>query len=109
MVLFITEQDVKELENFASLTAAMKLRIVDPEFMTTDERITKIRMQNQEFSKFLDSFLEAYWKWFNFHKKIDSENKQGKLNGEETVELGKLIDARDKTRNEFLKAMAKIK
>ena len=103
MVMRITEQDVKELENFASLTAAIKLNIADSEFMSIDDRIKLIELRNQELFVSLNSFIKAYRDWYIFHKTIDLQNKQGALNAEEAKELSKLIDEKEKTRIAFLK------
>lgn len=108
MALFITENDVKQLEQFAALSAANKLKIKDAEWKTSTELVELISQIKPELAASLEAFILAYRNWYNFHVQIDKAGKQGNLNQKETEELNQLMERRDDTRNVLIKSLANV-
>ncbi len=98
----ITEEDVKEMTRFIARNISRKLKVSDPDFKSIPELINEIQTLDSVTFMIMDNFLKTYHEWYNFHKRIDKEEKQGNLSSAETEELAELIQGRDITRKELM-------
>jgi len=104
--MIFTESEFLQVKQFVCLSVANKLRIPDAEFRTIDELQAQIFLANQGMAAVLAAFLSAYDDWYQFHLHIDAAGKAGNLYGMETVELVRLVQERDSTRDALLKKLA---
>lgn len=107
-MLFITDEDVRQILYFAALSAANKLGVESAEFKSLSQLVTDIRTKHHSLAAALDSYMYAYHEWFDFHVKLDDQGKQGHLDTEEEQELFRLIDQRQQTRDAFIRTLAGV-
>lgn len=103
--MYMTQQDVNNLLQFAALSAAQKLGVAESDWDPTDKLSSAVRAKDSVLGAALDSFTKAYLDWFEFGERISAEGKDEKMNSTESTEHVNLVLARDATRNAFIEAL----
>jgi len=103
--MYMTQQDVNSLLQFAALSAAQKLGVAESDWAPTDKLSSAVRAKDAALGAALDSFTQAYLKWFQFGECISAEDKNGSMSPAESAEHVNLVMARDARRNEFIEAL----
>jgi hypothetical protein len=107
-MMFISDQDAAHLVDLAIRYTCARLHIPEFGVIDHDELLSRIATRDSEIHRLLIDFLASYRAWFQFHKQIDAEGRQGRLTAAETQRLMSLTDTKDNTRNlivEKLKSM----
>lgn len=104
-MLYIDENDIKNIKFQVIMQVAKKL---DLSFTTANEAYKKIENMDKDLYDKMRAFIKAYENWFEFHKKLDSLDKQGNLNNREKDKLEMLIKKRKKTNKELSKKIHSI-
>ncbi len=98
-MMFISDYDVEVTIRFAVRHTARRLRIPDGDWKTIHELREDITQRDPEIARSLSEYIDAYLRWYQWHKSIERAGKQGVLNTDEKRELIQLTEARDKTRS----------
>ena len=77
--MYMTQQDVNNLLQFAALSAAQKLGVSDSGWEPTDKLAAAVRSNDPTLGAALDSFVEAYLAWFEFGERISAGGNDGKM------------------------------
>lgn len=105
MALLITKYDIKDLEYFAALSAANKLKVSNAEFKSVNEMVASIKQLNSRLAVAIESFTKAYRAWYDF---LVLKDNQSNLNKKEQQELQVLTVERDETRKNFIDVLLKV-
>ena len=105
--MYMSEQGLKSFYSDIIKNIAEKLTL-DCDFKVAEELLEEIKNKDMNISNLLNTFLETYQEWYDFHLKIEKEDKQGNLSSEEYNTLMDLISKRDKTRESLLTARDKL-
>jgi hypothetical protein len=97
-MMFISDYDVEVTLQFAVRHTARRLRIPDADWKTIHEIREDINEHDPDLARSLSEYIDAYVRWYQWHKAIEHAGKQGVLNADEKRELCELTEARDKTR-----------
>ncbi|HRF62908.1 MAG TPA: hypothetical protein PK708_08485 [Candidatus Competibacter sp.] len=103
--MYMTQQDVNNLLQFAALSAAQKLGVAESEWDPTDKLSAAVHTKNPALGAALNSFIRAYLSWFEFGERISAQGKDGAMNPAESTEHVNLVLERDATRNAFIEAL----
>ena len=101
--MYISEQGLKSFYSDTIKNIAESLKIVY-EFKIAEEFLEEIKSKDINISELLNTFLTTYQEWYDFHLRIEKEDKQGNLSTEKYNKLMDLISRRDKTRQLLLNA-----
>ncbi len=102
-VTFITGSELELLVGDAVRNAAARLGIVDAQFFSVDELRERLKVKDAQASALLEAFINAYWQWFDFHRRVESLGKQGRLDADEHQQLAVLVGQRNQTREALLR------
>jgi hypothetical protein len=107
-MMCITDQDVALWMELGIRYTCAKLRV--PEFGVIDhgELLARIATKDVEVHRLLTDFLNSYKAWFEFHKEIDRQGKQGRLSAGETQQLMTLTERKDTTRARIVERLQSI-
>lgn len=97
--------NLSELETIlgqAVRIVATHLGVDNAEFYSVDELRGLVRQENPQVSEPWKSFVNSYWQWFDFGRRIEAQGKQGSLDPDEHGQLVKLMQRRDETRQQLL-------
>lgn len=96
---------VSELETIlgqAVRIVGSRVGVDNAEFYSVDELRDQVKRKNAKISERLEAFVNAYWQWFDFHRRIEAQGKAGSLDRDEDNQLMELVKRRDATRQELL-------
>jgi hypothetical protein len=103
--MYMTQQDVNNLLQFAALSAAQKIGVADGDWGSAENLAAAVRFKDPVLGVALDSFAKAYISWFSFGERIFAEGKGGNMSSAETAEHFNLVAERDSARNSFIDAL----
>ena len=101
-VTFANASEIEVLLGEAVRNTAARLGIRDALFFSVDELGKQIELKDSQTSALLKGFIDAYWKWFDFHRRVESLGKQGLLDADEHEQLARLVAQRNQTRQALL-------
>lgn len=93
------EKDFFDLKRFATRNVARAVGVKDADFKARPELLDEIRKINEVALKMLTSYIECYEKWLQFSNDIESFDTEGTMPEEESKELLKLMNEKDKSRS----------
>ena len=107
-MLFISDEDAAQLVDLAIRYTCAKLRVPEFGIIEHDELLSRIAARDAEVHRLLSDFLISYRPWFEFHKNIDAEGRQGQLTPAEIQHLMRLSDRKDATRRLIVERLKSI-
>ena len=93
--MLITDQDAAQLIDLSIRYTCAKLQVREFGIIEHDELLAGIRRKDPETCGILMEFLTSYRAWFQFHKNLDRDGKQGALSHAEIQELEALSTKKD--------------
>jgi hypothetical protein len=81
---------------------AERLRITDWDLETATELLPQIEKKDPRAYQILTHFLTAADDWFKFHEEIARADKTGKLSPAESKELRRLVEVKQRARNNLI-------
>ena len=81
---------------------AARLGVTDADYYTTDELREEIARRNDDVGKRLESFLDAYRRWLEFHRMIKLSGRRGALSPCATEKLDELVKNKNESRQILL-------
>ncbi|QEL20616.1 hypothetical protein [Limnoglobus roseus] len=97
--------EVEAILGQAVRNVGSRLDVDDAELYSVDEIRKHVQQKNNQVSERLEAFINDYWQWFNFHRRIEAQGKSGNLDWDENDQLISLIKNRDTARQELLKIL----
>ena len=94
--------DFRYLTREFAVTAAKKLGI-ETDFRGEHELRAEIKQRDPVTSQRLETFINSYWEWDDFHRRVEAQEKAGKLTSDERAQLDALILKRDQSREDLKK------
>jgi hypothetical protein len=101
-VKFLGGSELELLVGEAVRNTAARLGIADALFFSVDELREQVKVKDPQASSLLEAFINAYWQWFDFHRRVESLGKQGRLDADEHQQLAVLVGQRNRTREALL-------
>ena len=100
-------QDLESITKQVVRIVANQLAVSNLEFYSDNELREKIKEKDAGISEKLESFLNRYSTWIDFHRRVEAKQKEGKLSPDETEQLFGLIKDRDESRAALLKKLGR--
>lgn len=100
--MLLSENDRRVLYRDSIRRVAELLRIGEPD-STPEELIEAIRDRDRYAFDVLTRFLDAWQRWYEFHRRIDAAGAIGHLTDEQNQELVTLVRNRDATRTALVR------
>ena len=107
-VMFTNASEIESLLGEAVRNTATRLGVSDALFFSVDELRRQIETKDPETSVLLNAFIDAYWNWFDFHRRVEALSKQGLLDADEHVQLARLVESRNQTRQALLERLHSV-
>ena len=79
-----------------------RVGVENAEFYSVDEIRELVKQKHAQVSEPLESFVNSYWQWFDFHRRIEAQGKEGNLDQDEHGQLAELVKQRNQTRQQLL-------
>lgn len=108
MTMWLSQSDVDNLLHFATLSAALKLKIPNAEILAPAVLSQEVQKASSAAHSALSAFRSAYKAWFQFHAQIDAAGRAGQLTSQETGQLVQLSGNVDSSRQHFIDVLAKL-
>lgn len=103
--MYVSETDVQLLESHAARRAAVVAGL-GGDFVLAGDVLDSVRGTHPELAAGLSDFLKAYRSWYEFHRKIEAEGREGNLTPTEVGELTRLVQRKDAARARFTALVA---
>ena len=107
-MMFISDYDVEATLQFAVRHTAQRLNITEADWKTIHELREDISRCDSETGRLLSEYIDAYLRWYRWHKAIEEAGKQGVLNTDEKRELIEFTEARDRTRSAIVERVRSL-
>lgn len=75
-----------------------RLGIPNADFLAVDELRDAIKEKAPKISTLLEAFINTYWEWFDFHRRVETQGKAGNLDGDDHSQLADLVGRRNGAR-----------
>ena len=83
-------------------TVARRLRIPNGGLRFVEEIRDVVKSQDAVVSERLEGFINAYWQWSDFHRRVRAQQQEGKLSEDQQRQLDHLMQLRDTSRDALL-------
>lgn len=107
-MMWITDLEVAQFTDAIIRYACLKVRVAEFGIIEHDALLAAIAAKDPQTHQLLTEFLDGYRAWFEFHKEIDQQGKQGLLSAAETARLMTLTDQKDATRERITQRLQSI-
>jgi inorganic pyrophosphatase len=97
-----TKRSIDEALHYATICAAFKVKITDPEIKTIEELNNELETKSQTLFLSLKNLREKYNEWLNFHTSIESGGASGNLSAQQSENQVKAHLNLENARTDFL-------
>jgi hypothetical protein len=87
---------------------AKRLKIQNAGLMFVDELRKLIKLCNAAISESLESFINTYCTYADFHRRVHEKELEGLLTPDDHQQLAHLVGQRNVTRDKLLETLAKL-
>lgn len=101
----MNSSELEPILGTAVRNVAARIGMENSAYYSVEELRDWIKEHDRALSECLEAFINAYWQWYDFHRRVEAQGKQGYLDADESQQLAGLVRKRNDTRHALFNSL----